>query len=303
MKFRAILDMIITMQVALFISIPAAFRAILASPSLLFKPEALARICMANIWIPFGAGGDERSRADKKKLITPHARGVVLDLGAGHGHTVNYLDRTAVTKYVALEPNTLMHSRIREMATAAGFTESDGTLLILSCGAEDTASALSAVQAPVDTIVSVLTLCTVPSPQKTLRALVLDVLAPGGALLFHEHIRRDRADAAWWQEILTPMWKRVFDGCCLDRPTDVWVKELTDDSGATVWSEGVIWDPNEGKDIDQDDLFWLQVGRFVKKVTPQRMKMQFSFMYFVHPLWQFLWSYMVYACVNGRVYD
>jgi hypothetical protein len=38
---------------------------------------------MANIWILFGAGGDEAFRADKKMLITPHARGVVLDLGAG----------------------------------------------------------------------------------------------------------------------------------------------------------------------------------------------------------------------------
>lgn len=156
-----------------------------------------------------------------------------------------------------------MHPRLREMAGAAGYTESDGTLLILSCGAEDTASVLSSVHEPVDTIVSVLTLCTVPSPHQTLRALVLDILAPSGSLLFLEHVRRDRADAAWWQKVLTPAWKRVFDGCCLDRPTDVWVKELVDDNEATPWSEGKIWDPTDWN--DSDSLFWLQFGWFVKK--------------------------------------
>ncbi|KAJ7350716.1 hypothetical protein DFH08DRAFT_862202 [Mycena albidolilacea] len=262
MNFRSVFDIVDTMRVALKIGVPAAFRAIMASPSLLLNFAALSRISMANIWIPFGAGSDENSHADKKILITPHARGVVLDLGAGHGHTVNYLDRSAVTKYIALEPNMLMHSRIRQMASAAGYTESDGTLLILSCGAEDTASILSSVHTPVDTIVSVLALCTVPFPHQTIRALVLDILTPGGVLLFIEHVRRDRADAAWWQTILTPLWKRVFDGCCLDRPTDIWFKHLIDDDGVTPWTKQKIWDPTNGND---ESLFWLQVGHFVKK--------------------------------------
>jgi hypothetical protein len=83
MNFRAVFDIVDTMRVALKIGVPAALRAIMASPSLLLNLAALSRISMANIWIPFGAGSDENSRADKKMLITPHARGVVLDLGAG----------------------------------------------------------------------------------------------------------------------------------------------------------------------------------------------------------------------------
>ncbi|KAJ6497517.1 hypothetical protein C8R45DRAFT_1211395 [Mycena sanguinolenta] len=262
MKFSAIFEMVERMCIALKLGLPAILRAIFRSPSLLFNWPALSRVSMARIWVPFGAGGDQGQREDKQKLITPHAHGVVLDLGAGHGHTVNYLDRTVVTKYIALEPNTLMHPRIREMAAAAGFNESDGTLLILSCGAEDTTSILSSVNfTPVDTIVSVLTLCTVSFPPQTIRALVFDILAPGGTLLFLEHVRRDSADAAWWQTVLTPVWKRVFDGCCLDRPTDVWVKDLKDDDGATPWSEENIWDPKDRKDT----LFWIELGQFVKK--------------------------------------
>ncbi|KAJ7496778.1 S-adenosyl-L-methionine-dependent methyltransferase [Mycena latifolia] len=262
MKFRAVLDIVDCMRGALTIGIPAVLRAIFTAPSLLSRPAALSRISMANIWISFGNGGDEAARGDKQQLVTPHARGVVLDLGAGHGHTVNYLNRTAVTKYIALEPNTLMHARIRERAAAAGYNAADGTLEILSCGAEDTASILSSVHTPVDTIISILTLCTVPAPQETLHGLLLDVLAPGGALLFLEHVRSRRADVAWWQKFLSPVWCRVFDGCRLDRPTDLWIKELVDEHGESLWAEGKVWDPADEND---ESWFWRRLGRFIKK--------------------------------------
>jgi hypothetical protein len=79
-----------------------------------------------------------------------------------------------------------MHRHIRASANGAGFTEEDGTLVILSCGAEDVSSileALGATEPPVDTIVSVLTLCSVPSPERTIRNLVRDILRPGGQFL------------------------------------------------------------------------------------------------------------------------
>lgn len=119
----------------------------------------------------------------------------------GHGHTVNYLDREKVTKYVALEPNPFMHAEIRKLAAAAGFTESAGTLLILPYGAEDTASILSALgqTKSVDTLVSILALCSVSSPQRSIKALVEQVLKPGGHLLFYEHVLSHRDDVAWWQ--------------------------------------------------------------------------------------------------------
>ncbi|KAI0694056.1 hypothetical protein BC835DRAFT_1035614, partial [Cytidiella melzeri] len=53
---------------------------------------------------------DENCREVKTSLITPHACGVVLDVGAAK-----------VTKYVALEPNIHMNSKIRKVADAAGF--------------------------------------------------------------------------------------------------------------------------------------------------------------------------------------
>lgn len=257
------------------------------SPSLLFRPVALSQIVMAHVWALFGDPTNEGARPTKEGLITPNAHGVVLDIGAGvsgltlssssayypfllgHGHTVGYLDRNKVAKYLALEPNTRMHPRIRTSANDAGFSEEDGTLTILSCGAEDVLSileALGATQPPVDTIVSVLTLCTVPSPERTMRNLVRDVLKPGGQFLFYEHVLSPRQDVAWWQRAWAPIWAISFGGCRIDRPIHYWVDgmTLTEDNGVemSAWSERRLWG-REGE--SEENLWWHQVGRFVKR--------------------------------------
>jgi hypothetical protein len=59
-------------------------QAIIRSPSLLVRPTALSRLFFANVWISFGKGVNENSRAVKDILITPNAYGVVLDIGAGN---------------------------------------------------------------------------------------------------------------------------------------------------------------------------------------------------------------------------
>lgn len=180
----------------------------------------------------------------------------------GHGHTVNYLDRTRVSKYIALEPNVLMHPHIRGAAHKAGYNESDGTLLILACGAEDTASISSSVHGPIDTLISVLTLCTIPSPEASLTSLVRDVMGPGGQVLFYEHVESPRKDVAWWQKFWTPVWTVAFDGCRLDRPTHLWIGSIKDEEGEGIWAERRVWG-KEGE--SEENLFWHQVGRFVKR--------------------------------------
>lgn len=187
----------------------------------------------------------------------------------GHGHTVNYLDCTKVARYIALEPNVLMHSKIRILSHAAGFTEDNGTLLILSCGAEDTPTIVSSLSPDnhvpnVDTLISILTICSIPSPERAIRDLVRDVLKPGGQFLFYEHVLSPKEEVAWWQKFWTPIWKIVLDGCRLDRPTHLWIERMgvagNVVDGEEVWSEGEVKDV-EG---EEDNLFWHQLGRFVK---------------------------------------
>jgi len=257
MKLSASFGLLIDLRYAIQAAFLPTVSAILHAPSILFHPRALSQLFMSNVWVAFGNGVDEAGRAVKDGLIPANAQGIVLDLGAGHGHTVNYLDRSRVTKYVALEPNKLMHPGIRKTAEAAGYTEMAGTLLILPYGAEEIASITSALggRHTVDTLISILTLCSIPSPERTLHALVDDVLKPGGQLLFYEHVLSPHDDVAWWQRFWTPLWKLSFDGCCLDRPTHVWIRKMG------IWASGVVW----GKEGEaEESLFWHRVGKFVK---------------------------------------
>lgn len=175
----------------------------------------------------------------------------------GYGHTVQYFDHAKVAKYVALEPNQLMHDEIRKRANAAGFTEDEGNLLILPYGAEDTATIMSALGGPhtVDTITSILSLCSIPDPKQNVRTLVDLLLKPGGPLLFYEHVLSPRADVAWWQRFWTPLWGLAMDGCCLDRPTHVWMKQMD------CWSTEELWGlPDES----EEHLWWHRIGKFIK---------------------------------------
>lgn len=110
---------------------------------------------------------------------------------------------------MAVEPNVLWHSHIKGAALKAGFSEEDGSLLILSCGAEDYKTIAGALGGlgTVDTIISVLTLCSVPNPEQTIRNLVRKLLKPGGEFLFLEHIASKRHDVRFWQRFWTPLWK------------------------------------------------------------------------------------------------
>ncbi|KIO17852.1 hypothetical protein M407DRAFT_165255 [Tulasnella calospora MUT 4182] len=232
---------------------------VLQQPSLLLHPSNLSDAFFAHAWVVFGPGSDEGGREVKRSLL-PQAKGVVLDLGAGHGVSCTYFQPGAVTKYVAVEPNVEMHAKIRETARAHGFEGRLGNLVVLGCGAGDVGlinSALGGEQS-VDTIISVLTFCCVPEPQQAIRELCDRVLKPGGQFLFYEHVLSRRKDVAKWQTLWTPIWSLVFNGCLLNRPTDRWI------TGLDVWDESlseVSGKPGQS----EENIFWQQVGSMVKK--------------------------------------
>ncbi|KAJ3937026.1 MAG: hypothetical protein NXY57DRAFT_909780 [Lentinula lateritia] len=266
MKLAAAFSLFDDLRAAVRVAFWPTLKDICHNPALIFH---ISRTFMAHVWSAFAAPTDENGRLVKQSLLLPNATGTVLDIGAGFGHTIQYLDCSKVTKYVALEPNIQMHSKIRHTAERAGFHESDGSLVILSCGAEDTLEILKVLgdPYPVDTITSVLTLCSIPSPKRVITSLVKDVLKPGGQVLFYEHVLSPRADVAWWQRFWTPLWSIFLDGCRLDCPTHLHIEEMkyTDDMGneVSMWDGGKTWGkPNES----EENLWWHQAGRFVKHV-------------------------------------
>jgi SAM-dependent methyltransferase len=69
----------------------------------------------------------------------------------------------------------------------------------------------------VDTVVTTWTLCTVPEAATAI-AEMRRVLKPHGKLLFVEHGLAPDASVRWWQDRLTPIWRRLSGGCHLNRP-------------------------------------------------------------------------------------
>ncbi|KAF7789148.1 hypothetical protein EIP86_000085 [Pleurotus ostreatoroseus] len=259
MKLSNALAMIPHIIGSLQMALWPTLRELLHKPSLFLSPASIRRIFMAHLWkAGCGDGIDMNESPNRKALITPNAYGVVLDVGAGHGHLAKYLDREKVMKYVATEPNTAMHAEIRKHAAEVGFTEADGSLVVLPYGAEQTSLISSAMGTPqaFDTLVSIGCLCSVPKPAATVKTLVEQLLKPGGQLLYIEHVRSPRADVAWWQAFWTPVWVNIMDGCRLAQPTDVWIDELE------------MWETREPMAIsnqDEEIMFWRRMGRYVKQ--------------------------------------
>ena len=81
---------------------------------------------------------------------------------------------------------------------------------------ESSAEVIPLTDARVDTVVTTWTLCSIPDALRELHDM-RRVLRPGGRLLFVEHGRAPDANVMWWQDRLTPLWKRLGGGCHLNR--------------------------------------------------------------------------------------
>jgi ubiquinone/menaquinone biosynthesis C-methylase UbiE len=130
------------------------------------------------------------------------AAGRVLEIGCGTGASFPYY-REVVTELVATEPDPYMLERARRRAHQLG-----RHVDIRQAPAE----ALPFDARSFDTVVSTLVLCTVRDPARAL-AEVKRVLTPEGEFRFYEHVRYPHAFGAFWQDLVTPVWHRVFAGC------------------------------------------------------------------------------------------
>jgi SAM-dependent methyltransferase len=70
-----------------------------------------------------------------------------------------------------------------------------------------------------DCVVTTWTLCSIPDAAAAL-AEMRRVLKPGGRYVFIEHGRASRESTARWQDRLNPIWRRVMDGCNINRAID-----------------------------------------------------------------------------------
>jgi len=146
--------------------------------------------------------------AARRAVLLSRARGRVLELGAGTGLNLAHYP-AGLAQLVLTEPEDPMRRRLRERAAELGLAAD-----VVAAPAER----LPFADASFDTVVATLTLCTVPDVGAALRE-VRRVLAPGGRLLFLEHVRSGDPRIARRQDILRPLWKRVGHGCECNRAT------------------------------------------------------------------------------------
>ena len=154
-------------------------------------------------------GSEHFARLRRRTL--GEARGRLLEIGVGSGLNLAFYP-PAVAAVVGVDPNPgMLELAARQVAAAADQPSSRPVEL-----ARGHAEALDFPDASFDTVVSTVTLCSVADPAAAL-AEVHRVLAPGGRFLFLEHGLADRPRVARWQRRLTPLQRRVGDGCHLDR--------------------------------------------------------------------------------------
>lgn len=71
---------------------------------------------------------------------------------------------------------------------------------------------------PLEIVVAALVFCSFTDPEKAVKELKR-VCRNDGRILLFEHVRMKNPFLAHLQNLLTPFWKKVCDGCCLNRDT------------------------------------------------------------------------------------
>ena len=162
----------------------------------------------------------------RNKLLRPYrqrvigaAEGRVLEIGIGSGLNLP-LYGANVAYLTGLDPSPRLLAKARE----ALHDISAPVALI-----EGSAEAIPLDDASVDTVVTTWTLCSIRSAPRAL-AEMRRVLRPAGRLLFVEHGRAPEPRIRWWQDRLTPMWRRIGGGCHLNRA----ISDLIPDAGFRI---------------------------------------------------------------------
>jgi ubiquinone/menaquinone biosynthesis C-methylase UbiE len=148
----------------------------------------------------------QKNLAAYRGRVVPAAEGRVLEIGIGSGLNLPFYSRN-VRHVIGIDPS----PKLLSMARQAERPHS-GPVGFVQGSAEE----IPVESATIDTVVTTWTLCSIPDVRRALRDMHR-VLRPGGRLLFVEHGRAPDPNVVWWQDRLTPVWKRVGGGCHLNR--------------------------------------------------------------------------------------
>ena len=157
-----------------------------------------------------------RDLAAYRSRVVPAANGRVLEIGIGSGLNLPFYSLN-VERLIGLDPSPKLLSMVRRNLRP------DAPSLELI---EGSAEAIPLENDSIDTVVTTWTLCSIPDAGRALREMHR-VLRATGRLLFIEHGLAPEPNVRWWQDHLTPVWKRIGGGCHLNRA----IQSLIEDAG------------------------------------------------------------------------
>lgn len=153
----------------------------------------------------------------RRKLLISPLRGNVLEIGSGTG--VNFKFYNESTNIYALEPSLPMLEKAKQR-----IRDSKAEIRLLNFEIEDNELLDYIPVDGFDAIVCTLVLCTVPNLEDTI-GTIKRMLAVNGELIILEHIHAKKEPKAFFQTLVNPLWKKVGEGCNLNRKTDEFLKE------------------------------------------------------------------------------
>ena len=169
--------------------------------------------CFAAIYEPLMQATENGGNAARRAAVLAHARGTVVELGAGTG--LNLPHYPADVELVLTEPEPPMARRLLERLHQAG-----RQARVLQAPADR----IPLPDGSVDTVVCTLVLCTVHDLDATLTE-IRRLLRPDGRLLFIEHVAAEPGTRLRrWQDRLERPWRRIAHGCHTNRHTEVAIR-------------------------------------------------------------------------------
>ena len=151
----------------------------------------------------FSKRSEETYMKEIRPRIIDGARGRVLEIGAGTGHSLPYYRGKSFAELAITEPDPYMLERLLNKFDDAG---------IKAKLAEAPAEKLPFPDHYFDTVLSVHVLCSVRDVPKAL-AEVRRVLKPDGQFRFFDHVRAYHPLGAFAQDLVQPIWSQIGGGC------------------------------------------------------------------------------------------
>ncbi len=171
----------------------------------------------SRVYDPFMRSIEKYELQKRRKKLLNDLSGDILEIGSGTG--INFpLYKNDCTVY-ALEPNVHMW----DIANAK--KKHSCTIHPIITNIEEIDEKEFELPKYFDAIVCTLVLCNVSDTMRTIQ-WIDQRLKVNGKLIILEHIRSHAKFSAIFQDIIAPTWKFFADGCNINRPTDLLLKDL-----------------------------------------------------------------------------